>query len=75
VPPRVNPKSFRPTEDDAALMRELLDFYGVTSESELTRMAYRALNRERLALEDLYVRPKTATRAGSKQGRDEPAKR
>lgn len=53
---RPNPKSFRPDADETALIRELLDFYGVKSETELLRMAYRALNRERHAIAEMYPR-------------------
>jgi hypothetical protein len=71
VPRRDNPKSWRADEDEAALIRELMEFYGVKSETELYRMAFKALNRERLALEELYVRPpaKAANRGGH-QGKE-----
>lgn len=64
APARTNPKSFRPTAEDAALIAELMQFYGVSSESELLRMAYRALNRERHALEEMY--PRLAQPTGEK---------
>ena len=51
------PKGYRLNEADIDLMTELMQFHGVTSDTEILRMAFRALNRERYALEAMYPRP------------------
>jgi hypothetical protein len=60
VPTRSRPKSYRQDDEDVDLARELMAFYGFKTETQLISSALRALNRERRALEDLYVRPAKA---------------